>query len=124
MNIVGDRERKTQNRVVNLFRDQLKYEYLGNWEDRPDTSNIQEELLTRYLQSTEQYSNSLISEAIYVLSKTADNCSEGLYTVNKQVYSLLRYGVNVKESAGDNNETVKLIDWQNPIRIPLPLQKK
>jgi len=40
MTIVGQPERITQNRVVKLFRDELKYTYLGNWEDRPNNSNI------------------------------------------------------------------------------------
>lgn len=40
MNTIGQKECLTQNRVVGLFRDILKYEYLSNWEDRPDNSNI------------------------------------------------------------------------------------
>lgn len=43
---VGQIERKTQNRVAQLFRDELKYTYLGNWKDRLNNSNIEEELLT------------------------------------------------------------------------------
>ena len=34
---VGKKERETQNRIVRLFRGQLDYAYLGNWEDREDT---------------------------------------------------------------------------------------
>ncbi len=34
MSDVGQVERVTQNRVVELFRDYLGYEYLGNWEYR------------------------------------------------------------------------------------------
>lgn len=49
MNTVGQIERLTQNRIVRLFRDELKYTYLGNWEDRTNNSNIEEELLTNYL---------------------------------------------------------------------------
>ena len=33
MSDVGQRERATQNRVVRLFQEQLKYDYLGNWEE-------------------------------------------------------------------------------------------
>lgn len=40
MNTVGQRERITQNRVVNLFR-QLGYTYLGNWETRAHNRNIE-----------------------------------------------------------------------------------
>jgi hypothetical protein len=32
---VGQRERGTQNRVVQLFQQQLNYRYLGNWQDAP-----------------------------------------------------------------------------------------
>lgn len=37
-----------------------------------------------------------------------------LYYANKDVYQLLRYGVKDKEGAGELNQTVWLIDWQNP----------
>jgi len=32
MSNVGQLERKTQNRVVKFFTEQLNYDYLGNWE--------------------------------------------------------------------------------------------
>jgi len=37
-----------------------------------------------------------------------------LYYANKDVYSLLRYGVKDKDAAGEQNQTVWLVDWQNP----------
>ena len=40
MATVGQIERKTQNRIVALFRDTLKYSYVGNWEDRLDKLEI------------------------------------------------------------------------------------
>ena len=46
---VGQLERKTQDRIVKFFQDKLNYEYLGNWEERENNSNIEEELLTKYL---------------------------------------------------------------------------
>jgi type I restriction enzyme, R subunit len=113
-NNVGDIERLTQNRVVSLFRDRLDYDYLGNREERPNNSNIEEELLSKYLVSKKKYSEALITKALYELRKAADNLSEGLYAANKKVYGLLRYGVKVKENAGDNTETVELIDWKHP----------
>ena len=42
MNEIGQPERITQNRIIKLFREQLHYDYLGNWEDRLDNSNIEE----------------------------------------------------------------------------------
>ena len=49
MSTVGQIERATQDRVVKLFRDQLGYRYLGNWEDRPDNRNIEEADLRAFL---------------------------------------------------------------------------
>jgi type I restriction enzyme R subunit len=45
MSDVGKAERATQNRVVALFRDELGYDYLGDWSDRPGNSNIEDGLL-------------------------------------------------------------------------------
>jgi type I restriction enzyme, R subunit len=112
MNNVGQIERKTQNRVVKLFDKELGYTYLGNWEERPNNSNIEEELLTRYL-TRKGYNKTQISKALYELTTAANNYNESLYTNNKNVYSLLRYGVKVKAEAGENYETVHLIDWKN-----------
>ncbi|MHA1348061.1 MAG: hypothetical protein ACTSO3_16790, partial [Candidatus Heimdallarchaeaceae archaeon] len=86
---VGQIERKTQNRIVALFRDQLNYKYLGNWEDRPDNSNIEESEVRKYL-SGRGYSNTLIKRALYKLRSTANNYTESLYTNNQNVYKLLR----------------------------------
>jgi len=113
MGNVGDIERITQSRVVKLFKEKLGYTYLGNWEDRTNNSNIEEELLIRYL-TEKGYNQTLITEALHELRVAANNYNESLYTNNKNVYKLLRYGVQVKAEAGENFETVRLIDWQNP----------
>ena len=42
MSDVGQIERKTQNRVIKLFADELGYEYLGDWQDRDTNSNIED----------------------------------------------------------------------------------
>ena len=41
MSTVGQIERTTQERVVTLFREQLGYEYLGDWTEREDNRNIE-----------------------------------------------------------------------------------
>lgn len=110
---IGQPERATQNRIVALFRDELKYRYLGDWRDRDGNSNIEEGLLTAYL-TRSGYSKVQISRAIYILCTEADNHSRGLYGNNKAVYSLLRYGVPVKIEAGKVTETVHLINWAEP----------
>ena len=114
MSNVGQKERNTQNRVVKFFTEQLGYDYLGNWEYREGNSNIEKELLTQWL-STRGVSDALITRTLHQLDKAAA-LGEGkkLFDANKDVYRLLRYGVKEKEGAGELNQTVWLIDWQNP----------
>jgi len=115
MSKVGEVERRTQKRVVGLFREMLGYTYLGDWQDRPVNSNIEEGLLRPYLEE-QGYDPDLISRAIYVLTKTAGDQSRDLYYVNRDVYDLLRYGVKVKPDVGEHTETVWLINWGEPTR--------
>jgi type I restriction enzyme R subunit len=110
---VGQMERATQNRIVALFKNNLKYEYLGNWEEREGNSNIEESIVKEYL-SENGYSDALVTRALTVLSNVANNYNESLYTNNRAVYSLLRYGIQVQEDAGENKQTVSLINWKNP----------
>src|SRR3990172_954455 len=113
MSMIGKPERETQNRVIALFRDELKYRYLGDWTDRPDNSNIEEKLLADYL-TRAGYLPEQISRAIYLLKTEAENPNRSLYDNNKAVYSLLRYGVDVKIEAGKVTDKVKLINWEQP----------
>jgi len=113
MTPVGQIERVTQDRVVKLFKEQLGYRYLGNWEDRPDNSNIEEDILLNYLLK-KGYNKILINKALHKLCTVSINYNESLYTNNKNVYNLLRYGVTVKAEAGENYEPVLLIDWEKP----------
>lgn len=106
-------ERETQDRVIALFREELKYRYLGDWTDRDGNSNIEEGLLSDYLTKC-GYSPAQIGRAIYSLRTEADNHNRSLYGNNQAVYSLLRYGVPVKIEAGKTTETVHLIDWNRP----------
>ncbi len=113
MSEFGKPERHTQNRIIKLFREELHYTYLGNWEDREGNSNIEEALLSGYLRK-QKYTEDSIKRAIYELKTTANNPNNGLYTNNKQTYQLLRYGINVKTEAGKNFENIALIDWKHP----------
>ena len=107
---VGERERFTQNRVVKLFRDKLKYIYLGNLHDQ-ENSNIDEKRLKEYL-SSQGYSEELIRRAINSLVDATKK--PDLYDANKEVYSLLRYGASVRENVSEHNQTVKFINWEEP----------
>lgn len=115
MSEVGQLERITQDRIIRLFRDELDYGYLGNWHERPNNSNIEEKYLREYLKE-QGYSETLINKAIAELIKKATNQTKSLYDNNKEVYSLLRYGIKVKEDIGENTQTVELIDWKEPLK--------
>lgn len=114
MSKIGHLERETQDRIVKLFRDTLGYRYLGNWEKELRYSNIEETLLVDFLRSKNKYSEDLIAKAMSQLRKVAGDQSKNLYDVNKEVYSLLRYGVNLSPGIGQNKVNVELFDWQNP----------
>jgi len=92
-----EKERKTQDRIIKLFKEELDYTYLGNFEERQNNSNIEEELLIKFLKK-QKYSQILINKAIYELKKLAENNLRSLYDVNKDIYSMLRYGAKIKES--------------------------
>jgi type I restriction enzyme, R subunit len=113
MSNIGKSERATQNRIIALFRDELGYRYLGDWSHRDDNSNVEEAFLEAYL-LRRGYSKEQISRALYALRTEGSNLSRNLYENNKEVYSLLRYGVKVKVAADENTEMVKLIDWEYP----------
>lgn len=113
MSKVGERERITQNRIVKLFEDRLHYTYLGNWHERENNRNVEEEILKSYLRG-KGYNDNLINRAVEQLTKATNNQTDKLYYVNKEVYTLLRYGAQVKENIGENNQTVKFIDWEKP----------
>lgn len=114
MSNVGEREREAQNRIVSIFTKResaggLGYGYLGNWKDRPNNSNVEEGELRKYLAG--KYSQILVDKAIFEFIKAVQNLSKGLYFANMDVYSLLRYGVKVKEDVGENYQTIWLINW-------------
>jgi type I restriction enzyme R subunit len=113
MNEIGKKERETQNRVIALFSHELGYRYLGNWEERDNNSNVELDILKAWL--LQRYDENLTKKAIYDFTKATANQSKSLYDVNKDVYSMLRYGVTVQPEIGQNKKTVWLIDWKNPL---------
>jgi len=112
MSGIGKSERATQIRIIALFHDTLAYRYLGNWADRAN-SNIEATLLTPWL-AARGHSPAQINRALDPLTRAATNPTRSLYDNNQAVYSLLRYGVKVKTEAGQNTETIWLVDWANP----------
>ncbi len=112
MNNIAKTERETQNRIIRLFQKELSYHYLGNWKNRENNSNVEAEILREWLSM--RYDDNLTEKAVYEFTKAAADQSKSLYGVNKEVYSLLRYGVSVQPEIGQSRQTVWLIDWKNP----------
>lgn len=112
MSGVNELEIKTQERILHeIFEKKLKYVYLGNYEDRMDNSNIEEELLLKYLKKN--YSDEIAKKAILELKKAAFNEAKSLYEVNKEVYNILKYGTGITLYAGEKEEKVYFIDYND-----------
>lgn len=114
MSTIGQRERATQQRLIQFFVKDLGYRYLGRSAGYAGDSNIDTDILSAWLKRR-GVSDTLVTRALRQLDSAAA-LGEGkkLYYANKEVYRLLRYGVKEKEGAGEQNQTVWLIDWENP----------
>lgn len=112
MTNISKAERITQNRVIKLFVDKLGYTYLGDWSERFDNSNIEEALLRKFLEK-QKVNSDKINRAVYLLKAQADNRRDGLYSANKAVYKMLRYGIDVKTAPAQPTDTIQVIDWAN-----------
>lgn len=111
---IGEPEKSVQNRLLTLFKEKLKYEYLGNYEYRTCNRNIESKLLFDYLMSTKKWSGDEAKRAITKLEKEAYCTPQNMQEKNEKVYSLLRYGVDVSPDVGTKKITVNLIDWEHP----------
>lgn len=112
MSDVNELEIKTQERIVHeIFEKKLGYTYLGNYEDRETNSNIEEELLLKFL--LKKYSKPIAKKAIEEIKRTAHNESRPIYEVNKEVYQLLKYGTGVLLHAGEKTTKVNFINYED-----------
>src|SRR5690606_32412135 len=105
-------ERITQTRIIKLFTEQLGYVYYGNWEDRPNNSNVETEFLQRFLQK-QGYNDTLVEKAVTEVYQLATSNAGNLYERNQKMYDLLRYGVKARPELGEQFETIFPIDWKN-----------
>lgn len=113
---INEAERKTQDRVLAMFRNEtgLDYGYYGDLHGQVNT-NIMTDKLTAWLVSPKggSYSTSLAEKAVDVLVRTAGNLQQGLYKANQDVYSLLKYGAKVRKNPGEPDKTVYFVDWEH-----------
>lgn len=110
---VGQKEVKTQDRLVKVFNKKLGYTYLGNLKDKQDNSNVDETLLKKYLK--DKYDQNLVKRSIHELRKVSEDRTRSLYDCNKEIYTMLRYGINIKET-GKKTQTINLINWKEPTK--------
>jgi len=114
MSPVGSVEIVTQKRLLKVFEHNLGYEYLGDWQDREGNSNVEEEILSSWL-SSQGHNASIINKVLTKLDKDkAIGGATQLYDANRAVYDLLRYGVKVQPEAGEQKQTIWLVDWEHP----------
>lgn len=111
---INQKESVTQQRVAKFFQDALGYEHLGNFHHQ-ENSNIMEGHLERFLLDYQDCEEAIARRAIQKLITAASNTSKSLYDRNKEVYSLLRYGIKIKPE-DESTVTVWPIDWKEPER--------
>ncbi|MDR2734050.1 MAG: HsdR family type I site-specific deoxyribonuclease [Spirochaetota bacterium] len=111
---INESEREVQNRVARFFQDDMGYAYYGNLSAHIN-ANIIPEKLQAFLKKR-GCSEILAGNATAALMGAAGNMRESLYAANKNVYSLMKYGVKIKERAGEPEKTIYYIDWEHPRR--------
>ena len=126
---IGQIERKTQDRVVEFFQKELKYTYLGNWEERHGNSNIEKEFLKKFLKK--KYNDVLIKKDTMYLPFFQLFYNEYKEHFNKNIEQILEF-LNQKQQTKkrviktDMYHMSCLVDYENlyDTFIHLPVEKK
>lgn len=112
MEFKAEQEIKTQDRIVKVFKEKLNYDYLGDWKERENNTNIEDDILTKNLKNR-GYNTIQINLAINKLRRISEDPNKSLYQKNKDIYEMIRYGVQVKEDISSTTKTISLVDWNN-----------
>ena len=108
-------ERAVQDRIIELLRTKLGYEYLGNLSER-ENSCLDRQALKEFLVGRQKLEPAYADRAIAELAKRMACPSQAdLYSVNKEVYLTLRYPMPVATEPGKPMKQVYFIDWQHPL---------
>lgn len=85
MTPVGDPERVTQNRVIDLFVRELGYRYLDDWSDREGNSNVEDAILTAWLRRR-GHSDTQVARALDLLHREVRNPKASGETIDLKAY--------------------------------------
>ena len=108
-------ERAVQDRIIELLRTKLGYEYLGNLSERENTC-LDKQALKEFLVGKQKLEPAYADRAIAELAKRMACPSQAdLYSVNKDVYLTLRYPMPIATEPGKPMKQVYFIDWQHPL---------
>lgn len=108
-------ERAVQDRIIELLRTKLGYDYLGDLSER-ENSCLDRQALKEFLVCKQKLEPACADRAIAELAKRmACPGQADLYNVNKEVYLTLRYPMPIATEPGKPMKQVYFIDWQHPL---------
>ena len=108
-------ERIVQDRIIELLRTKLGYDYLGDLSER-ENSCLDRQALKEFLVCKQKLEPACADRAIAELAKRmACPGQADLYNVNKEVYLTLRYPMPIATVPGKPMKQVYFIDWQHPL---------
>lgn len=114
MHKIHQPERETQSRVVELFRQRLRYDFIANRSGSLN-GNINEKFLEEWILKNSGYAREHAAQSVRKLREAAVVLAhEGLYAANQRTYELLLHGADVRIDPDETTKSVHFIDWTNP----------